>query len=161
MSVKNQTLAILFFLLNSSCNKNVKLTKSLSNKDSLQIENSLKALKNWCFNECYFMAEAETYKRMGRNSDCIFKMPNLTNYYYVNNSGINLSLLFEDFNRVKLIAKWVSKKEYLPFIFPPDHPDGSINIVRALDFYNSEDLKNYIDSARIVETKKYLEFMDK
>jgi len=106
----------------------------------------------------YTNSKKLTYERMGVDTkDSCFEskeITDLTTYYYVNNSEIDLHLIYEDSNRIKLISKWVNYKEYIPFVHPPDHPDGSLDMVKALDFYNSKDLKKYIDSIRKVELQK-------
>ena len=152
----NKILVICSLLIILGCNKQ-KSEKQIS-KRQIQIEENLIALKNWCFIECYSESQKLTYKRIGINTkDSCFsskQINDLTKYYYVNNSGIDLNIIFKDSNRVRLIEKWVNKEGYVPFVNPPDFPQGSLDMVKALDFYNSEDLKKYIDSIRKIELKK-------
>ena len=143
-----------FLITVVSCKRNtVKKDPEKLSHDTL--EKSLQALKDWSFSECYTQSEYNTYKRLGIDiqDSCFIKShaADLTGYYYVNSSDIDLHWVFEDSNRIKLVSKWVNKAEYTPRpINPPDFPDGSLNMVRALDFYNSDDLKKYIDSVRKV-----------
>ncbi len=148
--------SILFMVLLGSCVPRQPREISVSKEDSLELERSLLALKNWSFNECYSLSMIETYKRLKVDINDSCRVNNLTGYYYINNTEIDLYWIFEDKNRQKLINKWVNKEGYTPFVNPPDFPDGSLDMVRALDFYNSEDLKIYIDSVRHAEYKKLL-----
>jgi hypothetical protein len=158
--------AIYFFvmLLLCSCSSKTMSKKEslLSKKDSIEVEESMNGIKNITFNECYYKSKLNTYKRLGVNdsNECFSslnkKVKDLTGYYYMNNSFINPKWIFDDKNRDKLLNKWINDKKYIPFVNPPDFPDGSIDMVRALDFYNSKDMAVYIDSLRIVRIKEII-----
>jgi hypothetical protein len=81
----NRTLAICFSLLILSCKK-------------VQMEQNLIALKNWCFIECYTGSKKLTYEKMGFDTkdSCLEskEITDLTTYYYVNNFGIDLHLIY-------------------------------------------------------------------
>ena len=140
------------FIIISSCKNKIEMNNQEISSDD-EFEKSQKKKKNWSFSECYTQSKYNTYKRLGIDiKDSCFTKSNvadLTGYFYINNSDIDLHLIFEDSNRIKLVEKWVNDINYIPKpINPPDFPDGSLDLVRALDFYNSEDLKKYIDSLR-------------
>jgi hypothetical protein len=154
--IMEKTIYFIALIIFFSCNsREQNIYSNISKKDSIRIEKKLLALKNWSFKECYSKSEMETYKKKGKIfNDTICRINDLTEYYCTNNSDIDLTYIFEDNNRKNLISKWVNKKEYIPYVNPPDFPDGSLNMVRALDFYNSLDLKKYIDSVRTIELNK-------
>ncbi len=64
-----------------------------------------------------------------------------------------------DKNKEKLIEKWVNTDKYytLPERVDKEHPDGSLDLAKAIDFYNSKDLDVYIDSLRKSYYKSYHE----
>ena len=68
-------------------------------------------------------------------------------------SYMQISDLYENYwmdkNANRLLNRWSSKK-YISF-----DPKQKLYLMRCLDFYNSEDLKQYIDSIRKVELKRH------
>lgn len=66
----------------------------------------------------------------------------------------DLQLYTEDKNKDRLIKKWLNKKEYIPLLRSPEYTYGSLDMRRSLDFYNSDDLKQYIDSLRQIKYKR-------
>lgn len=155
--MRNILYLILVIISLFGCNsKQLRSNSSISKEDSTKLEEALRVLKKWNFVECYSLSETNTYKRMGIDLSSR-RVKNLSLYYYINNTSIDLHYVFEDQNRKRLVEKWVNKEGYIPFVNPPDFPDGSLDMVRALDFYNSEDMRVYIDSVRQVELKRISE----
>ena len=74
--------------------------------------------------------------------------------HYVQSGNISLRYLFEDQNRERLIKKWLEKEFELIPLEGGDKIKHSYDYYKALEFYNSEDLKKHIDSVRNVEMKK-------
>lgn len=72
------------------------------------------------------------------------------------------AIYMKDENADKLLEKWKNKdyfSDYELIIGPEpgdDNKKGNIRLLKVLDFYESEDLNNYIDSVRKVEIKKLL-----
>jgi len=141
-------------LLSNSCS-NTKTSTSISERDSLNLEKTLIEIKNYNFQECYRVSENATYERIGvnKNDTSCKKVNDLSTYYFTSISKLDLNFVMNDRNREKLVQKWVNKKEYNPYVNPPDFPDGSLNMIRALDFYNSKDMSVYIDSIRQSEIR--------
>jgi hypothetical protein len=77
------------------------------------------------------------------------------------------AIYLQDENADKLLTKWKNKdyfSEYELIIGPEavdENKKGNIRLLKVLDFYVSDDLDNYIDSVRKVETKKILIEFDK
>jgi hypothetical protein len=131
--MKNIILLILILL--TTCNSKLtnNSTESVAVNDS--IENELLLLKNQAFCDLFRM---ETSKEK-----IVFKES--TTYIQFSNLDMNY---FNDSNLNKIIKKWESK-DYKSY-----NPTNKLILMKCLDFYNSNDLKNYIDSVRVVEYKK-------
>ncbi|KGO91084.1 hypothetical protein [Flavobacterium subsaxonicum] len=141
--------SILLFLILQACSKsesNSLIEKyALSIEDSIQIEKELLNYKKCLFSEVYNRSREANYKRMHLEMDTV---KDLTYYFH---STFNIRWFYEDKNRSKLLKNWLDKEVYIPIAMPPDHPDGSLDLARAIDFYESEELQKYIDSLRISE----------
>jgi len=151
-------IVILLIVVNQSCdsnkiNKNREVSNFLITKDdSLYVEESLLHYKNVLFSRLYNTSKEETYKK--KQLEFYDTLPDITYYYY------NLQNLrwYPNDNLNKLLRKWLDKNEfYISKVYPPEHPDGSLDLARALAFYNSDDLKNHLDSLRQVEYKRIIE----
>ena len=141
--------SILLFLILQSCRKsesNSLVEKyALSIEDSIQIEKELLNYKKCLFSEVYNRSREANYKRMHLEMDTV---KDITYYFH---SSFNKLWLNEDKNRSRLLKKWLDKEVYIPIAKPPDHPNGSLDLARAIDFYESEELQKYIDSLRVNE----------
>jgi hypothetical protein len=157
-------ITLCFFLLISCSKVTVQKESTLNYQDSIELEESMLGIKNITFNECFYKSRINTYKRLklDENDECykkvLLELKDLTGYHYMNNTYIDPKWIYRDENREKLLSKWINKKEYIPFVNPPDFPDGSLDMVRALDFYNSKDMKLYIDSLKQVRVKELLSY---
>ncbi|MFZ4457073.1 MAG: hypothetical protein ACOYOT_12730 [Bacteroidales bacterium] len=135
--IKSQFILFLLFVLleygysQSSIDKNQNLFK-----DSLEKE--LLNLKNEAFCDCYYKATKIAHAKISP--------PDGSSYVQI--SGLVASYC-NDSHLKKIIDKWVVKK-YLSY-----SENNNLYLMRCLDFYNSRDLKLYIDSVRQVELKKY------
>ena len=150
----------LFVLLVCCCCKTKEKNKNLTEEEVEIIETTLLNVKNVCFDELLYESKQTTYKRMGIKDSTLINeykiIKNLTRFHYTQKEFINLLEFSNDKNRKILIDRWLNKKEYIPIVNPPDYPDGSLDLVRALDFYNSDDMKKYLDSIRQIEYKKLI-----
>ena len=124
-----------------------KTNNKISKEDSLFVESELLKYKNCLFSEIYENGLKKTYKRLGYEQK--IKPKDLTYYFY--GGDFNPEFMKNDNNRNKLITKWLNDKTYESV---PEIVDGSLDLVRALDFYNSEDLKKYLDSLRVIEYER-------
>lgn len=144
---------ILILILTNQCQivntKKDSLNRKISAKDSLFVEKELKQYKNCLFSTIYQLGVKKTYSRLGLNEKELSKFKDLTYYYY--SGEFNPKFMTDDINREKILNKWLDDKKYQPI---KEIVDGSLDIVRALDFYNSEDLKIYLDSLRQLEYKR-------
>ena len=153
--------AIIYFLLlflfcNCQPKKNIsikeeKTVKKISKEDSLFVELELLKYKNCLFSEVYQLGIKNTYKKLGYEQNIEPKVNDLTYYFY--GGDYNPEFMKKDINRNKLFEKWLNNKTYESV---PEIVDGSLDIVRSLDFYNSEDLKHYLDSLRKIEYERDL-----
>ncbi|MGL4293725.1 MAG: hypothetical protein ACRCSQ_09140 [Bacteroidales bacterium] len=122
-------------------------SKSRSNEreiltDSLELE--LVMLTNQAFCDCYY----KSTKNVGAH----ISPPDGSNYIqlsglvaqYANDPGLN-----------KIVDRWV-QKEYHSY-----SEENKLYLMRCLDFYNSTDLKAYIDSVREVKKNELLIEFDK
>ncbi len=110
--------------------------------DSLELE--LVMLKNQAFCDCYYKST--------KNVDAHISPPDGSNY-------IQLSSLVEQYAndpRLNKIVDMWAQKEYHSY-----SGENKLYLMRCLDFYNSTDLKAYIDSVREVEKNKLLIGFDK
>ena len=122
--------------INSTSNQyyNSKHTYAL---DSLDIE--LLMLKNQafcnCYNEALKGAEAKLFPADG------------SNYIQISELATKYS---NDPELDKLIKSW-NKKDYFSY-----SNDNKLYLMRCLDFYNSKELENYIDSIRAIELTEWI-----
>lgn len=125
-----------------SADSKSKLEKSEMITDSLELE--LVMLKNQAFCDCYYKST--------KNVDAHISPPDGSNY-------IQLSSLVEQYANDpklnKIVDMW-AQKEYHSY-----SGENKLYLMRCLDFYNSTDLKAYIDSVREVEKNKLLIGFDK
>ena len=61
--------------------------------------------------------------------------------------------VFQDKNRKELINRWIEKDFDLTPIEVSDKIMYNTDLYKGLEFYNSVDLRNYIDSVRKIEIK--------
>jgi hypothetical protein len=153
-----KNLVILMVMFLSSC-KTQGDKNDLTKEEILLIEKKIINVKNLCFNDLYYKSKLKTHKRLSKEvqiCDESSKIKNLTHFYYSQRDFIDLYEFSKDKNKEKLINNWLNKKEYIPIVNPPDYPNGSLDLVCALDFYNSNDLEMYTDSIRKSEQRKIL-----
>ena len=152
---------LLLIIISQSCESNKfksedrKETEKnyLSKEDSIRLEKDILNYKNILFSYLYNDSKKQTYKKKGLLVCDTLK--DLTHLY--NSNTIDLRWVGEDKNRDKLLQTWLAKEEYYVHISdPPEIPDGSLDLTRALDFYNSKELNVFIDSLRRSEYKKIL-----
>lgn len=109
-----------------------------SNESNDSLESELTMLKNQAFCDCFYKST--------KIANTQVSPPDGTSY-------IQLSTLVERYaNDPKLnqiINKWV-EKEYLSY-----SENNKLYLMRCLDFYNSVELKTYIDSIRNIEIKNH------
>ncbi len=125
-----------------SADSKSKLEESEMLTDSLELE--LVMLKNQAFCDCYYKST--------KNVDAHISPPDGSNY-------IQLSSLVEQYAndpRLNKIVDMWAQKEYHSY-----SEENKLYLMRCLDFYNSTDLKAYIDSVREVEKNKLLIGFDK
>ncbi len=125
-----------------SADSKSKLEESEMLTDSLELE--LVMLKNQAFCDCYYKST--------KNVDAHISPPDGSNY-------IQLSSLVEQYAndpRLNKIVDMWAQKEYHSY-----SGENKLYLMRCLDFYNSTDLKAYIDSVREVEKNKLLIGFDK
>ncbi|WP_445721378.1 hypothetical protein [Flavobacterium sp.] len=154
-------IALTFILiLTNKCqiaNKKVfNLNEKITTKDSLLVEEELKQYKNCLFSSLYNLGLQKTYKRLGINNNEISSVKDLTYFYY--SGEFNPQFMIDDSNRERMFNRWINDTKYEPI---PEIVDGSLDIVRALDFYNSQDLKIFLDSLRQVEYKRIINNKEK
>lgn len=142
----------LFCFLMQNC-KDIRISESqtdrnLTLEDSVYVERELLAFKNILFSELYNRSKTITQNK--KNISCNDSLNDLSYYFYSFYPG----WMMEDRNREKLLEKWLKYERYIPIAQPPDHPEGSLDLARALDFYNSDDLTKFLDSLRILEYKR-------
>lgn len=126
--------------------------EKISTKDSLFVEVELMQYKNCLFSSFYYFSMQKTYKKLGIKDNEIPEVSDLTYFYY--GGEFNPEFMIDDPNREKMFNKWINNKKYEPVT---EIADGSLDIVRALDFYNSEDLNMYLDSLRQMEYKRIID----
>lgn len=89
-------------------------------------------------------------------NDSCFKKNNIvdaSNNQYTNKINLNLMYVFQDKNRKELINRWIEKDFDLTPIEVSDKIMYNTDLYKGLEFYNSVDLRNYIDSVRKIEIK--------
>lgn len=130
-------------------------------KDSLnlELERDLLYLKNLTYISYLRRLEIITLKNYHidfKTDSCFIKTKILdaSSMHYYQSGNVSLNYLFEDQNRERLIKKWLEKEFELIPLEGGDKIKHSYDYYKALEFYNSEDLKKYIDSVRNVEMKK-------
>lgn len=145
--------SVFFILVNCSTKTNT------IEEDKRKIEILLSKYKRYAFLDLYEKSIFQSEKRNNiKKCDSILDISSTELYHEYclfidfhskEHSG------YTDENYDALIKKWL-KKDYLPYM-PLDNPNIKTNMEfkRALDFYDSGDLKKYIDSLRIVYHEKY------
>lgn len=141
-------LAILISLNLLNCRSSVPVERSdfnyyVTKNDSILIEEILLDNKNVIFSKLYDQAKSKTYKSKGMEIK-----DTLTDMSYQRFSHYDWHIS-NDYNQEKLLEKWLNKPGYdidKTRIIPQE--DGTLDIARALDFYNSFDLASYLDSLR-------------
>ncbi|WP_447636573.1 hypothetical protein [Flavobacterium microcysteis] len=146
---------ILFVVLAYSCHIKKEQKKDsgfpIPKKDSLFVEEELRQYKNCLFTEVYYRGLKRTYDRLGIDNKEFKKVEKLDLTYYFYSGEFNSAFMLDDKNRDKMFEKWLNDTKYGDV---DEIVKGSFDMVRALDFYNSEDIKVYLDSLRIVEYKR-------
>ncbi len=164
LKIKQILLFTLFFSI-FCCQRNTVRTytsdineNSKKKSDIYSLEKDLIVLKNITFINYLGELESLTYNKYGleKRDSCFMKynIKDASIHQYINASNINLNYLFNDINRKKLIEKWIHKDFDLISIEGGDELKHSFNNFKALEFYNSNDLKSYIDSVRTIELEK-------
>ncbi len=144
------------FFLFISCTANQKAKKDIqktqnviTRNDSLEIEEQLLNYKNVLFSQLYQESKKATYKK--KNLQILDTLPDMTYFYYNN---WNLFWTIDD-NKNKLFHKWLDNDEFfLEKDFHLEIPSGSLDLARALAFYNSEDMEKFLDSIRATEYRR-------
>jgi len=153
---------ILFVVLAYSCHIKKEQKKdsgfSIPKKDSLFVEEELRQYKNCLFSSFYYFGLKRTYERLGMDKEEFKKRAALDLTYYYYSGEFNPAFMLDDKNRDKMFEKWLNDTKYGDV---DEIVKGSFDMVRALDFYNSEDVKVYLDSLRIVEYKRIEEINTK
>ena len=111
--------------------------RTLDKKYNKTIENELTMLKDQLFINLYYKSLAI----VGGN----ITPPDGSNYIQISDLTIKYA---RDENADRLIKRWVEKK------YKSYNPKQNLYLMRCLDFYNSNDLKLYIDSVRQIELKR-------
>lgn len=146
---------IILFICNCSINKN----DLINSGDKEKIDLLLSKYKRYAFLDLYRKSIKQEEKKYNiKKCDSLFDISSmeLQNEYclFVDfYSSQHPSYIDENYN--KMIKKWLTK-DYSPYM-PLDNPNIKtvMEYKRALDFYESRDLKNYIDSLRNVYYEKY------
>ena len=148
------------FILSCNYHSN-KSVKNNDEKDSLflELERDMLYLKNLTYISYLGRLEISTLKNYHidfKTDSCYIKtnIKDVSSMHYVQSGNISLRYLFEDQNREKLLKKWLEKEFELIPLEGGEKIKHSYDFYKALEFYNSEDLKKYIDSVRSVEMKK-------
>ncbi len=160
--MKRIIISIISIVIFLSCNSNrIENNKiSLIKKDVYIVnEKDLLYLKNHLFIIYLNRLEFDSNLKYGisKKDSCYSKMhiQDVSTHQYLNTSRYNLNYIYEDKNSKNLINKWLSKDDFdLIPVEDGDKIKHSFNYYKALEFYNSDDLRNYIDSVRTVEYKK-------
>lgn len=105
--------------------------------DKLKLETELIKLKNQAFCDCY--AEVISGKEKIKYKD---------GSTYVNIINLKGEYIFGNEKYWQMIKKWVAK-DYISY-----NPDNNLYLMECLDFYNSKELNDFIDSVRQEEIKK-------
>lgn len=146
---------IILFISNCSANKN----DSINFEDKRKIEILLSKYKRYAFLDLYGRSIKQDHKKYNiKRCDSLFDVSSmeLQNEYclFVDfYSAQHQSYIDENYNI--MIKKWLDK-DYSPYM-PLDNPNIKtvMEYKRALDFYESKNLKDYIDSLRNVYYEKY------
>lgn len=124
-----------FFVISCNGEKQKKEKYEADTIDSLEIE--LVKLKNQAFCECYYRALHEVNGEITPSDGSTYLQISVIVQKYWN-----------DENLKRLVLKWNMKK------YSSYSDSNKLYLMRCLDFYNSKDLKLYIDSVRRVELKE-------
>jgi hypothetical protein len=98
------------------------------------LENELLLLKNQAFCNCYFGALKEENAHVNPLDG--------TSYLQLSDLAVKYT---NDVNLRRIINVWINK-EYISYL-----DSNKLYIMRCLDFYNSKDLEQFIDSVRNIE----------
>jgi len=115
----------------------IAMQNSQKNPSDDFLDEQLLMLKNQAFCNCVNKAMKEAGATLNpRDGTNYMQISELDEHYWF------------DPNLERIINVW-SKKEYISY-----DNENKLYFMRCLDFYNSKDLANYIDSVRTVEKKK-------
>lgn len=131
--------------------KYVNKKNEISTVDSIFVEQEILKYKNCLFSEIYHLGIKNSYQKFGYNENNIPKLQDLTYYFY--GGEFNPRFMEKDINRDNLIRNWLNDKRYYDI---PEIKEGSLDLVRALDFYNSKELEKYLDSLKKNEYERIL-----
>ncbi len=135
--------------------------KPTNEQDLKKIETLLSKHKRYAFIDLYEKSiRQEEKKHHIKKCDSLFDLS--SNEIY-NENCLKMDFYsddhksYDDENYNLLISKWINK-DYPPYM-PLDNPNikTTMALKKSLDFYESADLKKYIDSLRTVFYKKYEE----
>ncbi len=148
---------LLFFSCNTKINKNDTVS-IIKNNGHTANDKDLLYLKNHLFIIYLNRLEFDSNLKYGisKKDSCYSRMhiQDVSTHQYLNTSRYNLDYIYEDKNSKNLINKWLSKKDFdLIPVEDGDRIKHSFNYYKALEFYNSDDLRKYIDSVRSIEYK--------
>jgi hypothetical protein len=131
----------------------------ISDKDKEHIEILLSKYKRYAFVDLYEKSILQSEKKYNlKKCDSIFDISSTELHHeyclFMDfHSKEHQGYIDENYNA--MIKKWLNK-DYSPYM-PLDNPEIKTNMEfkRALDFYDSIELKKYLDSLRIIYYKKY------
>ena len=130
---------------------------TIADKASAKIEAQLYYLRIMMFEYCLSNSKKQSMERVGAKPIETTDYHDLSSTIIFQGGGVvkfseEKGYTFIDNNAVALIKKWL-KKDYMK-AYEIDYCDanedgkGGIDMLRAIDFYNSKDLGLYIDSVR-------------
>ena len=129
--MKTLIIGLKFFVFLIMVNHNCTSNKRYIDNYHIQVEKEIEHLKN--------QAYCDLQNKLLKSNTCITN--DASGYMHISNLDI---IFFKDPNLQKIIIKW-AEKEYKAY------EDGkNLNTMKCLDFYNSKDLKIYLDSVRVV-----------
>jgi uncharacterized protein (UPF0332 family) len=140
-----------FLLFICSCNqKNISNNENYVNLDTVNIQETLLIYKNIICSDVYYKS-LDKFNNKAKSED-------LSRAYYAPFSKDLIFLMEYDKNRALLIEKWVNlnydKFKEIDNI-SSKYPNGSLELIKTFDFYNSEDLKKHLDSiSEIIKSKR-------
>jgi hypothetical protein len=101
--------------------------------------------------------ETEKKYNISKNDSCYksINIVDVSGHQILNISQHDLKYIYDDKNSIIMIQKWLKKDDF--DLIPLENGEKikhSYNYFKALEFYNSEELKKYLDSVRIIEFNK-------